>query len=67
MFARVIREREDPRREKVEDDIRNGRPPRPHKLNRRFTAAILTQHPDAVLEFIQNAPARSDQFAHARA
>ena len=64
LFGRVLRERAERAQRKIEDDIKNGRPPRPRKVNHQFNSALLTEHPDAVLEFVRNSPVWLDRICN---
>ena len=58
-----MKERAEEVARKIDEDRRNGRPPVIRRVRRNFDASILTAHPDAVLEFVQNSSFWLDQFA----
>ena len=62
LFARVMKERAEKIQKKIVDDVKNGRQPRRHNIQRQINSAILTEHPDAVLDFVKSSPVWSDQF-----
>ena len=56
MRADILQEREDASRKRAGDDVRHGRSPRAYPIKRRIDRSVLSQHPDAVLRFIQCVP-----------
>ena len=62
MKNRILGERAEERLRKLEEDTRNGRPPRHHTISSAFDRRILQGHPDAVLAFVNNIKTWYDDF-----
>ena len=63
MRERIVAERAAEAQRRVDLDEQHGRPTRSYKIRNSIDHAILSSHPDAVLEFIRSVPSWLDVFA----